>query len=172
MPLDEPPGVRRVSERIARTRRVAAAEAYRDRLADQHRAALTERTHGCCICHGLIRAEQFAAELRRHVEGLDQILDADRHPIDRAQRSARSVSGVTFVGGFASAFEIEERKRHDRRLERVDALDAALEISAWSVRSIRKARPRVMKAQHPVLCGIVVAGRRLGVCERHQEMWL
>ena len=158
------PGV----ERVAGPRRIAAAQAHRNGLADEHRAAVAQRPHTGRIRHRLVGAEKFAAEFRRHVVGLDQVLDADRHAVDRAQRLARFVARPRLISGLACGIEIEEGEGHHRRFERLDALDAALEIGARRVGAVAESRHGIMETQHSVCCRVIGARGRLLVDVQHR----
>ena len=137
-------------ERIARACRISAAEADSHSFADQHSAALAQCPHRGGIRHRLMAAEQFAAELGRHVVGLDQILDPNRHAVDRAERPASFVTCARLVCCVTRALQVEKGECHDCGFERLDARDAAFEISARRVGARSKPRGGVVEAQHAV----------------------
>jgi hypothetical protein len=61
----------------------------RHRLADDHRASLTQRGDARGVAVSLKAGEQRRAVLRRHVDGFDDVLDSNRHAVDRRERLAR-----------------------------------------------------------------------------------
>ena len=79
--------------RVPRPGRVAAAEGDGDRLAEDRRPALPESEHRGGVLLRAVPGEQRRAVLGRHVDGIDQVLDADREPVDGGQRGARPGSG-------------------------------------------------------------------------------
>ena len=168
MPLDEPPGVRRVSNGLRVRAGSPPPKHTVTGLADQHRAALPQRAHAGRVGYRLMAFEQFAAELGRHVIGLHQVFDADRHAVDGAQRLTGLVSDTGFVGGLARPVEIEKGERHYGGLERLDSLDTALEISARRVCTAAELGDHAVETQHPMRCRIVGSRRRLLVDVRHQ----
>ena len=155
-------------ERIARPRRIAAAEAHCDGLADQDRAAQSQGADAGCIGHRLMAFEQLAAELGRHVVGLDQVLDADWHAIDHAERPAGLVSRAGFICGLARPAQIKEGERHHLGLKRLDAFDAALEIGPRRIRAVAEFRRNIVEAQHPMGGRVVGARRRSLAHVQHQ----
>ena len=158
VPLDDPPGVRRVSNGL-RVRAGSPPPKHTVTVLPTRTAPPSrKRADAGRVGHRLMAFEQLAAELGRHVVGLDQVLDADRHAVDHAQRLAGLVSRAGFVGGLARPIQIEKGERHHRGIERLDAFDAALEIGARRVRAVAEFRHRIVEAQHPMRGRIVGAG--------------
>lgn len=86
--------------------------------------------------------------------------------------SALPAAGARFVGGLARALEVEEREGHDGRLKRLDAFNAALEVSPRRVCAVGETPHGIVEAQHTVRRRIVTGRGRLHVCDLHQEMWV
>ena len=148
-------GRARVIVRIARSGRTAAAERNRRRLADDDRAAAPQRVDRSRVPKRTVPPEQLAAELRRHVERLDEILDADGQAVDRRQRTAAPIPLRRRVGRFSGALAIEMLPRHHPIFDRGDLFEAAFEICARRVRSVAELRRRVVERHQPVRSRIV-----------------
>ena len=74
-------------------------------------------------------------------------------PSTALERLAGLVARAGFVGGLARPLQIEEGERHHGGLERLDALDAALEIGPRRVGAVAEFRHRIVEAQHPMRGG-------------------
>jgi hypothetical protein len=78
--------------------------------------------------------------LGRHVGGLDDILDSNRHAVDGRARLARAPACRRLVGRRARAGEVEVDEGADLGLERGEIGEAAFEEIARRVCAARKAR--------------------------------
>ena len=140
---------------VPRPGRVAAAEGDGHRLAEDRRPALPEGEHRGGVLLRAVPGEQRRAVLGRHIDGIDQVLDADRETVDGGQRGTGPVAGGRGVRGLARAFEIEKGPRHDLLLARLDGLDAALEKRARRVGTVAECDRAVVECHQPVRPGIV-----------------
>ena len=94
--------------RVARAARMGGGEFGRHRLAEDDRAGFAQRGHGRGVALRAPAGEERRAVLGRHVDGLDDVLDADRHAVDLRQRIGRRASArPSRVGGFARAVDVE-----------------------------------------------------------------
>ena len=141
--------------RVPRPGRVAAAEGYGHRLAEDRRPAFLQREHDGRILLRTVPGEQGGAVLGRQVDGLDQVLDADRQPVDRRQRDAAAVARGRGVRRLPRAFEIETGPGHDLVLARLDGLDAALEKIARRVGAVPEGGNPVVEGDRRMRPGIV-----------------
>ncbi len=69
--------------RVARAARLGGGKFGGDGLSNDHRAGFAQRRHAGGIALGAKAREQRRAVLGRHVGGLDDVLDADWHAVDR-----------------------------------------------------------------------------------------
>jgi hypothetical protein len=69
----------------------------------------------------------------RHVRGLDDVLDAERHAVDRRERPTVAPAGRRAVGGGASGGDIVADERSDGGFELLDMRKAAFEKLARRV---------------------------------------
>src|SRR5262249_57425636 len=91
---------------------------------------------------GAEAGERGGAVFGRHVGGLDDVLDADRHAIDLRARSARTPARGRLVGSRARTLEVEIDEGADLGLECGDIGKAAFEEVARRVSAAGKARRR------------------------------
>ena len=75
--------------RIAGRARVHPCEFGRDRLAEDDRSGFAQRRDARAVAVSSKAGEQRRTVFRRHVDGFDDVLDADRHAVDRRKRLAR-----------------------------------------------------------------------------------
>ena len=88
-PLEEPPGVCAVFERIARLAGMRHRELGGHRLAHDDRARVPEQRHARGIGARTMPGVDGRAVLRRHVAGVDDVLDRDRNAVQRTARLLR-----------------------------------------------------------------------------------
>ncbi len=120
-------------ERIGGRPRMRAAELRRHGLAEDDAAGLAQRPDRGIVALRKISREGRAAELRRHVLCLQQVLDADGHAVDLRQRPAAAPTLGAGVGLSARrAFVNRDPSLHDA-LPRGNRFEATLQISARRV---------------------------------------
>ena len=73
---------------IARAARLGSGELGGHRLADDDGAGVAQRRDAGRVLFRAPAGKQRRAHFGRHVDGLDDVLDADRHAVDRRQRLA------------------------------------------------------------------------------------
>ncbi len=94
-PRPPPPTRRRAAgralriARIARRARVEIGELGRHRLADDHRARCAQPRDRRAVAHRLTALEQRRAAFGRIIGGIEDVLDADRNAVQRADRAGR-----------------------------------------------------------------------------------
>ena len=140
--------------RIAGRARVHPGELGRHRLADDHAARLTQRRDARAVAVSPKTGEQRRAVLRRHVDGLDDVLDADRHAVNRRKRLARSPAVRGAIRRRARGVEVERDKSADPRLPGFDLGDAALEEVARRICPAGEIRRRRKKWLHVGFCRV------------------
>src|SRR6478672_11961487 len=99
-------------------------------FAEDDGAGLAERVNARGIAARFLALPHRRAWAGRHVGGLDDVLDGDRHAIDRRQRLAGAPAGGRGVGGLGSAVLVHRDEGADAAVELGDALEAFLEIGA------------------------------------------
>ena len=119
---------------------LAGCEFGGDGLSHDHRTGFAQRGDARGIALGTEACEQWRAVLGRHVGGLDDVLDADRHAVDLGQRPALAPAGRGPVGGRARACEVEIDEGADPGLERREIGETAFEKIARRVVACGKAR--------------------------------
>ena len=125
--------------RVAGAARLAGGKFGGDGLSHDHGAGFAQRGDARGIALGTEACEQWRAVLGRHVGGLDDVLDADRHAVDLGQRPAFAPAGRGPVGGRARAGEVEIDEGADLGFERREIGKAAFEKIARGVGAARKA---------------------------------
>lgn len=81
------------------------------RFADGDRARLTQPPDDRRVAACWIRAHQHSrASPRRFAHDIEQILDTDDHPVERAEGASLTTASVGGVGGFSSAIPIDGEK--------------------------------------------------------------
>ncbi len=83
-------GSMRGVHRIARLARRARGELGGHRLAQEHRARRAQPLHHRGVPRGHAAGVQRRAVLGRHVRGVDDVLEAHRHPVERSGGRARA----------------------------------------------------------------------------------
>ena len=130
-PLDEPPGVRlRIVRVLGLVPRMGGGEFRGRGLADDDGAGFAERMDAGGIAVRLLALEHRRALAGRHVGGLDDVLDRDRHAVDRRQRLAVAPARRRGVGGSDRAVLVQSDEGADGGIELDDALEGFLEIGA------------------------------------------
>ena len=127
---------------VARAARLGRGKFGGDGLSDDDRAGLAQRGNARAIAFGAEAGEQRRAVFGRHVGGLDDVLDADRHAVDVRARPARPPARGRLVGSSARTLEVEIDEGADLGLERGDIGKAAFEEVARRVGAAGKARRR------------------------------
>jgi hypothetical protein len=97
-----------------------------DRLAENHRARRPQAFHRGCVLARRAALVQHRAVLGRHVAGVEDVLHAHRHPVQRPDRLARALALVGGARLRQRVLLVQERPGLDLRLERADALEAGL----------------------------------------------
>ena len=155
-PLDEPPGVRAGVVRVLRlVPRVGGGEFGGRGLADDDGAGLAQRVHARRIAARFLALPQRRALAGRHVGGLDDVLDRDRHAVDRRQRLAVAPARGRGVGGLDRAVLVQLDEGADGGIELGDALEASRRDrrAAWSCRRAgRPPAPHSRAACWPLPC--------------------
>jgi len=94
------------------------------------------------VALGAAAGEERRALAGRHVDGLDDVLDADRHAVELRDRLARAPARGRLVGAGARAIDIEMHEGTDLGLVRPEIGEAALEEVARRIAAAREARRR------------------------------
>ncbi len=141
-PLDEPPGVRARSCGFLVPRGSLAANsvvtvlpmmtAPASRNAATLAASRSERKPANS-------GEPFSVGMSA---GLDDVLDAHRHAVDRRPRLAGAPTRARLIGGDARAFEVEMNEGADLRLERGKGGETTLQEIARRIAALCEARGR------------------------------
>src|ERR1700719_2091085 len=84
----------------------------------------------CRIPLGTPALVQVRAHLRRHVGRLDDVLDADRHAVDRRARPAFTPAPRRLRGSFLSRRDIQSDEGANPGLKPLNRCEAALQIGA------------------------------------------
>ena len=110
--------------------------------ASRSACTLAESRRDCCAL------EQRRALAGRHVGGLDDVLDRDRHAVDRRQRLAGAPARGRGVGGLARAVLVDHDEGADAGIELGDQLEASRRDrrAAWSCRRGSRRRARHSRA--------------------------
>src|SRR6516225_9593828 len=111
-------------------------------------AAKAARASGAAFSHpdaggvptGAPTDKQGRALFGRHVGGLDDVLDAERHAVDRRRRPAVAPAGRRAVGGCACGGDTVADERSDGGFELLDMRKAAFEKVARRVTAGGKIR--------------------------------
>src|SRR5260370_36456841 len=104
--------------RVARAARLGGSKFCGDGLPDDDWAGLAQRGAARTIPFGAEAGEQRRAVFGRHVGGLDDVLDADRHAVDLRARPTRAPARGRLVGSCARTLEVEIDEGADLGLER------------------------------------------------------
>src|SRR5262249_42755143 len=113
--------------RVAGTARLGGGKLGGHGLADDDRPGLAECRDARAVAFGAPVRKQRGAVLGRHVSCLDDVLDAERHAIDRRALPALAPTPTRLIGSGARAHEIEMYEGADLRLERSKISETALE---------------------------------------------
>ena len=124
-----------------------AAHLGGDRLAEHHGTRLAQGPDRGIVPFRKISTERLATHLGGHVLRFQQVLDRDRHAVDRRERRARLPARGARIGrGTRTGFvQVHEGLHHG--FARSDVLDRALEIRARRVRTIAKARYGIVESK-------------------------
>ena len=137
------------SHGFLRRARLHPRELGRHRLADDHGARVAQRRNARAVAVSLKAREQRRTVLRGHVDGFDDVLDPDRHAVDRRKRLARTPALGGTIRGAPCAGKIERDESADLRLPGVKLGDAALEELTRRIFSICEIRRHGKKRPHP-----------------------
>jgi hypothetical protein len=106
---------------------------------------------------------QHGAVLGRHVGGVDDVLDADRDAVQRADRLAAALALIRGARLRERVLLVEELPRLDGRLELAEALEAALNElfgtqqpfrdAARRLRGGERHRAYITLGSHSPICG-------------------
>ena len=113
--------------RIARGARLHPGEFGRHRLAEDQCARVAQSRDAGGVAVPLKAREQRRTILGRHIDGLDDVLDPNRHAVDRRKRLSRPPALRGAIRRRPRAGEIERDEGADLRLPGVEFGDAALE---------------------------------------------
>ena len=119
--------------RIAGAARLGCGELRCHHFSEHHRPGFTQRSDAGRVASGAPAREQRRALLGRHVGGFDNILDAERHAVDRRQRPAVAPARGGIVGSDARRLDVVADKGADGRLEFRQTVKAAFEKRAGRV---------------------------------------
>ena len=167
-PLLEPPGVRLRSHGLRVAARLHPGELGGHRLAEDDRAGLAQRRDARAVALAAKAVEQRRAVPGRHVAGFDDVLDADRHAVDRRKRLARPPAPGRAIGRRPGGGEIERDEGPDLRLPGVEPRDAAFQKFARRILFPDKLRRRRKKRLH-ARRDCIGRGHRLGSCSRQRR---
>ena len=152
-------GRSRAIEGILRGPGLGRAEFRRDRLAQDHRTCGAECGDGGIVTAGKIVPVGDAALPRRHVLGLEQVLDADRHAVDQRKRCTRPPARRGGVGRGTRARLVHLDPGEHARLTLGDGGEASLQIGAGRVGAGAEGRGRVMPGERMVVARIIAHGK-------------
>jgi hypothetical protein len=122
-PLDEPPGVWAGLCGFL----VLPGWNTASSLAEDHRTRRAQTSHHVAVIAWLATLQQHRAALGRHVRGVDNVLDADRHAVQRPDGLARAAHLVGDPGLGQRMLRIEEGPRFDVGVDRLDTREAGLD---------------------------------------------
>ena len=144
-PLDEPRGRAGEIVRVAGRAGMQVGEFGGDGLAEQHAAGLARQRDAGGVALGLAALVDRRAPFGRHVEGVDDVLDAERHAGERAALAAV----VEGAGRGKRRVRIDMRPGVHLALARGDAVEAGarhrLAGGARPGRSLRRSRSRSVR---------------------------
>jgi len=120
-PDEEPPGVWAGLRGFAGRGRLQAGELGGDRLAEHEAAGAAHERHQRGIGLGPMAGVDRRSILGREIRGVENILDADRQPVQRRQPQYRN------LGGPPRRRDIERREGADLGLVTCDGLGAAID---------------------------------------------
>src|SRR6516164_7739821 len=126
--------------RVAGTARLGGGKLGGYGLANNDRAGLAQCRDAGPVALGAPSREQRRAVLGRHVSGLDDVLDAQRHAVDRRALPPFAPTLSRLIGSSSRALEIEVYEGADLRLERSKISETALEEIPRRARAVGKAR--------------------------------
>src|SRR5215471_8035463 len=130
---------------MARWPRLRAAEFRGHGLPENHRASLAQGPDRGVVAFGEMAQVGGTAHLRWHIARFEQVLDANRQPIDCRQRSARLPACCAGVSSGAGASLVEDDKSLHHRLARRDSLQTMFEISTQRVAPVAEAWRDIVK---------------------------
>ena len=126
--------------RVAGAARLGGGKLGGHGLADDDRARLAQCRDTRAVTLGSPAGEQRRAILGRHVSGLDDVLDAEWHAVNRGALPAFGPAPSRVISSRARPLEIKMHKGADLRLERSKISETALEKIARRVRAVCKTR--------------------------------
>src|SRR6476619_5527971 len=112
--------------RVAGAARLGGGEFGGHRLAEDHRARFAQGNDACSIALGAPAEVYWGAVFGREVSSLDDVLDADRHAVDRRERTARAPTRARCIRRIARSFDVEMHEGADLRLESSEIDQTAL----------------------------------------------
>src|SRR5262252_7593350 len=124
--------------RVTGTARLGSCEFRGHGLPNNDPAGFAQRRYARGVALRAPAREERRAVLGRHVGGLDDVLDAERHTVDRRARLALAPPLGGLVGGCTRALKIEMNERANLRFERGEIGKAAFEEIAGSIGTIGK----------------------------------
>ena len=131
--------------RVLRARGMCGCEFGRHGLAEDDGTRIAQRLDGRRIAPGLPAAIERRAHLRRHVDRLDDVLDADRHAVDQRLRIEIAPARRRSRSRFARARFVQMHEGADLRFQFRDGGKAALEIV------VRRVAPRRKHGARPII---------------------
>ena len=145
-------------EGVAGRPRRGLAELRGHGLPHDARPALAQRIYMRGIANGLPSRVDRAVHLGRHVHGLVEVLDADRHAVDRREWTVLPVARRGPVRCLARALDIGGHERLNVPFALLDRLQTAFEVIPWRVEAVEERRNRVVEAAEIRVARIVGAG--------------
>ena len=125
---------------IAGAARFGGGELGGHHFPEDHRARLAQSRNAGGVATGAAADKQRRALPGRHVGGLDDVLDAERHPVDRRQGPAGAPARRRAVRSRARGGDIVADKGSNAGFERLQTSKAAFEKFARRVEASREIR--------------------------------
>ena len=112
--------------RIRRRGRIAVGELCRVRLAEHDGAGRAQPRHARRVARGPRVRKRARARRRRHAGDVDDVLHADRHPVQRAERGAGAHGGIGGARRGARARVVDVDPRLHGGIDGADAVEAGV----------------------------------------------
>ena len=128
--------------RVAGAARLGGGEFGGHRLAEDHRARFAQGNDACSIALGAPAEVYWGAVFGREVSSLDDVLDADRHAVDLAERPASAPARARRIGRNARGIDVEMHEGANFWLERGEIGKAAFEKLARRIGAVAKSPGR------------------------------
>ena len=103
--------------RIARLAGKKVSELGRDRFADNHRAGRAQPCHDCRVARRRASGINRRAAFGRHVRGIENIFDRDRHAVQRTDRLTAQTERVGRARLRERVLGIKKRPRFNLRID-------------------------------------------------------